>query len=725
MEIDEKFLKPYKAGEVEGNIYKKWEDSGFFNPDNCIKGGVAKEGGEKFSMVLPPPNVTGVLHVGHASRLNLEDIMVRFHRMTGKKTLWIPGTDHAAIATQSRVEDKLYKTEKKTKHDLGREKFLEIVNDFAKESHDTIVKQIKRMGASVDWSREAFTLDKQREKAVRKAFKDMYDDGLIYQGLRIVNWDPKLQTTVSDDEIERVEEKAPFYYLKYGPFIIATARPETKFGDKYVVMHPDDKRYKKYENGQKIELEWINGPITATIIKDEAIDMEFGTGVMTITPWHDNTDFEIADRHNLEKEQIIDLNGKLLSIAGEFEGLYITKARPLIVEKLKEKGLLEKIDKDYVHNIATNSRGGGLIEPQIMKQWFIDVNKEFELKNSKIEGLSGKTTLKKLMDYAVRSKQVKILPERFEKIYYHWIDNLRDWNISRQIWYGHRVPVWYKDEKVFVGEESPGDDWEQDTDTLDTWFSSGLWTFSTLGWPKETEDLKNYHPTDVLETGYDILFFWVARMILMSSYHLGEYPFKTVYLSGLVRDEKGRKLSKSLGNTIDPIEVIEKFGTDATRMSLIVGVGPGSDNSLSEEKIKAYKHFANKIWNASRFVLSNLPDNFDYEKKPESFNGQNQKYLDELSKMVKKTTDSINSFMFHIAAEDLYHYFWHSFADIIIEESKKMEGEEKDWVLYHILRTSLILLHPFMPFITEEIWSSLPERNKNLLMVEKWPNANK
>lgn len=590
--------KSYDSKKTEDKIYELWEKSGFFNPENCVKAGVAKDEGEVFSIVLPPPNVTGTLHMGHAAMLAIQDSMIRFHRMKGHRTLWLPGTDHAALATQSRVESDLYKKEKKTRHDLGREEMLKRIEKFAQESHDTIIHQLKKMGSSLDWSREAYTLDEQRSLAVRTAFKRMYEDGLIYQGTRIVNWDPKMQTTVSDDEIEWKEEKASFYYLKYGPFTIGTARPETKFGDKYVVIHPDDQRYKEYEHGQKIELEWMNGPITATVIKDEVVDTEFGSGVMTITPWHDTTDFEIAERHNLEKEQIIDENGKLLPIAKEFTGMHISKARPAIVDKLKKKGLLEKIDEDYVHRVATNSRGNGIIEPQIKKQWFIDVNKKIPGRN---------ITLKELMRNAVESEKIKILPERFKKIYYHWIDNLRDWCISRQIWYGHRIPVWYRGDEMRVDIEPPKDkDWEQDPDTLDTWFSSGLWTFSTLGWPEKTEDLKTYHPTSVLETGYDILFFWVARMILMSGYLLKDIPFHTVYLHGLVRDKQGRKMSKSIGNIIDPLDMIAKYGADATRLSLIIGAAPGSDVKLSEDKVRGYKYFANKVWNAARFVTMSM-----------------------------------------------------------------------------------------------------------------------
>lgn len=730
--MNEKFLKPYDPSETEERIYKLWEDSGFFNPDESIKSGLTSSDAEYFSMVLPPPNVTGTLHLGHAAGITIEDIMARYNRMSGKRTLWIPGADHAAIATQSKVEGLLYKEEGKTRHDLGRKDFLKKVEDFAQKSHDTIVNQIKKMGASVDWSREAYTLDEKRGRAVRTAFKRMYDAGLIYKGSRIVNWDPRMQTTVSDDELERKEEKTCFYYLKYGPFTIGTARPETKFGDKYVVMHPNDKRYVKYEHGQKITLEWINGPVEATIIKDRAVDPKFGTGVMTITPWHDKVDFEIAERHNLEKEQIIDLKGKLLPTAEEFAGLHIKKARPLIVEKLQKKGLVEKIEENYPVELVINSRGGETIEPQILKQWFVDVNKKFKIEHSQIKGIrtGQEVTLKELMLHSVRSGQIKIIPERFKKIYFHWIENLQDWCISRQLWYGHQIPVWYKGKETYCGLEAPQEEsWKQDPDTLDTWFSSGLWTFSTLGWPDETEDLKNYHPTNLLETGYDIIFFWVARMILMTNYLTGNIPFKTVYLHGLVRDGDGKKMSKSLGNIIDPIDMKNKYGADAVRMSLVVGTSPGNDSSVSENKIKAYKHFANKIWNASRFVFS-YANKIELGKKPELFE-EEIKTIKEFDSIMAEITQDIEGYRFSLAGEKLYHYFWHTFADVIIEKSKPiLNGNDetkktaRTWMLAHVLTSCLKALHPFMPFITEEIWQLLPaglKSKKRILMIERWP----
>lgn len=719
--INPDFLKPYSPQDNEEALYKKWEESGYFNPDICIEKGVTAPDAETFSIVLPPPNVTGVLHMGHAAMLAVEDLLVRYHRMLGKRTLWIPGTDSAAIATQSKVEGEIYKKEKKTRHDIGREELLKRVGEFAEASKDTIIGQTKSMGSSLDWSRYAYTLDETRYRAVMEAFVRMYDAGLIYRGERIVNWDPKGQTTISDDEIVHEERHEKFYYLKYGPFVIGTSRPETKFGDKYVVMHPDDARYKEYEHGQTLDLEWINGPITATVIKDEAIDMEFGTGVMTITPWHDATDFEIAGRHNLDKEQVIDERGILLPIAGEFAGQHIKKARENILEKLRSKGLMEK-EEDYTHNVSTAERTGETIEPQIKAQWFIAVNKKVEFPDGRM------MTLKERMREAIEGEEIKIAPDRFNKTYYHWIDNLRDWNISRQIWFGHRVPAWFKADEVKVQIDSPGEGWEQDPDTLDTWFSSGLWTFSTLGWPEETADFKTYHPTTVLETGYDILFFWVARMILMSTFLVGDVPFKNVYLHGMVRDGKGQKMSKSKGNIINPLDMIEKYGADATRLSLVVGAAPGNDVPLSEDKIRGYKNFANKLWNISRFVLGNTEEYIGTDKV--SLSPRDQEILDGFYAVAKEVGSDIEKFGLYLAAEKAYHYVWDELAAKILEESKPiLNGDDADakkarqQVLIECLVGSLKLLHPFMPFVTEAVWQRLPEDMKDaeFLMVSKWP----
>ncbi|MDD5084058.1 MAG: valine--tRNA ligase [Candidatus Moranbacteria bacterium] len=704
--------KTYNAADWEDRLYKQWEESGYFNPDNLIEDGVIAPDAEPFSIVLPPPNVTGNLHIGHASMLAIEDIMVRYNRMQGKRTLWLPGADHAAIATQSKVEGILHKETGLTKHDLGREAFLKKVEDFAQSSHDTIAHQVRKMGSSIDWSREAYTLDENRNLSVRKAFKQMYDDGIIYRGDRIVNWDPKMQTTVSDDEIERKEEKTKFYYFQYGPFVISTARPETKFGDKHVVVHPSDNRYKQYAHGQQIELEWINGPITATILKDEAIDMEFGSGAMTITPWHDAIDFDIAQRHGLSKEQIIDFDGKLLPIAREFAGMDIHEAREKIVEKLQAKSLVVKIEDDYIHNIAINSRGGGIIEPQIKRQWFIDVNKTFVRDGKEV-------SLKQLMQTAVRSGGVEIIPERFKRTYFHWIDNLRDWCISRQIWYGHRIPVWYRGEEIYCGTKAPeGAGWEQDSDTLDTWFSSGLWTFSTLGWGFDEEKWqreKIYHPTSVLETGYDILFFWVARMILMSEYFLGEVPFKKAYLHGLVRDEQGRKMSKSLGNIIDPLDIIPEHGADALRLSLVIGSTPGNDIKLGAEKIVSFHNFTNKLWNIGRYVMTQSEAT---DTAPKAITAADHFICLRLDSVVNEVTRHLEQYNFSIAGETLRDFTWNEFADWYVEIHKI---QKNDAVLRYVFETLLKLWHPFMPFVTEALWRQLRGEGVPLLMIEKWP----
>jgi valyl-tRNA synthetase len=712
--MDEKLLKTIRRlRNTEERIYKLWEESGFFNPDVCIEKGITDKDAPHFSIVLPPPNVTGILHLGSAIMIAIEDILVRYARMQGKRTLWIPGTDSAAIATQAKVEKEIQKSEGKNRHDLGRDELLKRIDTFVEESKSTIISQVRSMGASVDWSRYAYTMDDKRYRAVMEAFVRMYDAGLIYRGNRIVNWDPKGQTTISDDEIVYEERKNKFYTLKYGPFEIGTARPETKFGDKYVVMHPDDKRYAEWEHGQKITVEWINGPIEATIIKDSMIDMEFGTGVMTITPWHSHEDFELAEKYKLDREQIIDKVGKLLPIAGEFAGMKISDARDKIIEKLDQKGLVVKIDENYVNRVATAERTGGVIEPQIMLQWFVDVNKKISSRDDK--------SLKELVLEPVRDGKIKIMPDHFEKVYFNWVENLRDWCISRQIWFGHRIPVWYKGSEIYCGLGAPsGDGWVQDEDVLDTWFSSALWPFSTMSWPENSSDLKNYFPTTVLETGYDIIFFWVARMILASQFFTGQIPFETVYMHGIVRDGQGRKISKSLGNNIDPVDMGAKYGTDALRISLVSGTAPGTDSKISEEKIRGYKNFGNKMWNITRFILENTKgDEIENE------------LTEEFKNIALDITNDMDNYRFHLAVEKIYQYVWHRFADEIIEESKK--NPKIMPALLPIWKNCLKILHPFMPFVTEEIWSMLPARNaahnaaggphKNgkLLMVENWP----
>ncbi len=732
----------YEAKKYEDSIYAKWLNSGVFRADE-------KSGKEPYLICMPPPNATGVLHLGHATMLALEDVMIRFERMRGKEVLWLPGTDHAAIATQSVVEKSL--VEKgffNPRKELGREKLLEEIRSFVEESKDCIRGQVKKMGSSCDWSREKYTLDPEMNFAVNTCFERMFEDGLIYRGGRIVNWDPKMQTTVADDELEYVDEATKFYYFQYGPFVIGTARPETKFCDKYVLIHPDDERYKEYEHGQEFECEWINGKITATIIKDSVVDPEFGTGVMTITPWHSVVDFEIAQRHGLDMEQIIDFNGVLNAKAGEFEGMKINQARAKIVEKLDAKGLVVKIE-DYEHRVAVSYRGKGVIEPQVMRQWFVDVNKKV------IDWKGEKRSIKEVMADTVRSGMIEIVPSKFDKTYFHWIDNLRDWCISRQVIWGHQIPVWYKvsaeqyemlsakpdatsldleilggDFETVCSETKPeGDFWFRDPDTLDTWFSSAMWTFATLGWPNISEELKYFHPSAVLETGYDILFFWVARMILASTYCLrrdgfaeeNSLPFKTVYLHGLVRDREGKKMSKSRPETcIDPLDMIEKYGADALRLSLLIGSTPGNDVRLYEEKIAGYRNFVNKIWNGSRFALMNANQVKSEKLKVKSedlVSLADSWIVAKLEDLIGEVTRDLEGHRFSDAGTKVYEFFWQDYCDWYLEISK---GAVNEKVLLHVLRTLLKLMHPFVPFVTEKLWEFMDE---GLLVSQEWPEV--
>ena len=713
--IPEKFLKPYNPKEAEPALYEQWEKSGYFNPDN-LPG--TRTG--TFSIIMPPPNANGSLHAGHALFVTLEDIMIRFNRMLGKKTLWFPGADHAGFETQV-VYEKVLEKEGRSRFKMSREELYAEILEFTLSNKSFMEGQLRQLGASCDWSRMLFTLDPRVITTVHGTFKKLVDDGLAYRGERIVNWCPKHQTSLSNLETITEEQTDKFYYLKYGPFVIATARPETKFGDKYVVMHPDDTRYKEYNHGDTFELEWINGPITATVIKDEAIDMEFGTGVMTITPWHDATDFEIAQRHNLEYEQIIDERGKLLSIAGEFEGLNILDAREKIIEKLDSKELVDKIDEKYVHSVTTCYKCNRLIEPQIKAQWFI-----------KMEPLATPAIK------AIESNEVNILTEQHKKVALHWLNNIRDWNISRQIAWGITIPAKLCTQcpEGFVDLEDTltecsacGGTLEKDTDTFDTWFSSGQWPFISLGYPNGS-DFKNYYPTSVMETGHDILPFWVIRMIMLGIYCTGKVPFTHVYLHGMVRDAKGLKMSKSKGNVISPLEVSDEYGTDALRMALIVGNTPGTDLNLDTQKVGAYKKFANKIWNVTRFILTEV-DGADIKEQP-SLTGTDMMLLGKLNETMADVTLDLENFRFHLASEKLYHYMWHELADKILEESKPiLQGDDeaarisRQWILYHILTQSLKVLHPFMPFITEEIWQSLPSKESDLLMVAKWPTSSK
>lgn len=711
-QVPESLTKPFNAEAVEASLYQIWEKSGYFNPDN-----LPGERKESYTIVLPPPNVTGTLHTGHAIMLAIQDTLIRYKRMAGYKALWIPGTDHAAIATQSVVEKKILKEEGKSRHDIGREEMMRRINAFALESQNTILSQCRSMGSSLDWSRLAFTLDDKRNLAVRTMFKKMYDDGLIYRGERIVNWDPKGQTTISDDETVNEERKGKMYTFKYSkdfPIAISSTRPETKVGDVAVAVHPDDERYKEYVD-KTYECVFAGCPITIKVIADPAVEKDFGTGALGVTPAHSVIDWEIKDRHGLPSRQVINEYAKMYGLANEeLNGKKVNDARDYIVNWLRENNLLIS-EEDVVQNIPVAERTGGVIEPLPKLQWWIAANKPF--KHFGVE-----TTLKNLMRKAVESKETTIIPDRFEKVYFHWVENLRDWCISRQIWYGHRIPVWYKGDEIFCGVEAPeGDGWKQDEDTLDTWFSSGMWTFSTLGWPNDTEDMRTFHPTSLLETGHDIIFFWVARMILFSTYALNQVPFRHTYLHGLVRDTQGRKMSKSLGNVLDPRDLSAKYGTDALRMSLLVANGPGNDLKLGEDKVKAYKMFSNKIWNATRFVLDRTVDH----EKDAPLNDEDQATYDAWREKQKDITSDIENYRLHLASEKIYDYFWKVFCDDIIETRKVRIAENNNkesaqTLLLTLLREQMIVAHPFMPFITEEIWKYIKKDEDDLLIVTRW-----
>lgn len=762
--------KAYEPSKYEDGIYKKWEKSGLFqprtdqpladNPDKIPlapfnKGGVLSEC-KNYCIVMPPPNVTGTLHMGHAVMLAIEDILTRFHRMRGERTLWVPGTDHAAIATQTKVEKEL-RDEGTDRHKLGREKFLKRVNKFALENHDSIINQVKKMGSSCDWSREAYTLDEVRTKAVRTVFKMMYDDGLIYKGERIVNWCPRCHSTLADDEVEYKEQKAKLYTFKYSkdfPFTIATTRPETKLGDTAVAVNPKDKRYKKYI-GKEYDVDFVGVKLKLKIIADREVDMEFGTGAVGVTPAHSMTDWQMAEENKLDIVKVIDESGNIREGFGKFSGEDVFRARKMIVNILKRDKLLEK-EEEVDNNLSLCYRCNTVIEPLPSLQWFIDVNK-------KIKG-RGNKTIKELSVDAVRKgvlgkKKINIIPERFEKNYFHWMDNLRDWCISRQIWFGHRLPVWYcvgRDKgkclpdckKPIISINTPekcpacgSKDLLQDDDTLDTWFSSGLWTFSTLANSPDqikikngklhidSEDFKNFHPTNVLETGYDILFFWIARMIIMTTYAVGDIPFQDVYLHGLIRDDKGKKMSKSIGNVIDPLDMIKKYGTDATRLSLVIGTTPGNDMNLSEEKVAGYRNFANKLWNISRYIITNYPASAEprqgggeLEINQNNLTSADYWILQRMFVLITLVTADLNSYQFSQAGERLREFTWGVLADWYLEASKFEQTKEKEKILAIILNDLLKLWHPFIPFVTEAIWKELGY--KDLLMISKWPDEN-
>ncbi|MDB5190247.1 MAG: valS [Parcubacteria group bacterium] len=720
---DDKFLKPYDPAATEGRIYKAWEDSGYFNPDNLPNA----DSREPYTITLPPPNVTGVLHLGHAYEDSLQDTVIRYQRMRGKRALWVPGTDSAAIATQARVEKNIQKEEGKSRHDIGREELVKRVTQFARESETTILNQVRRMGASLDWSRYAFTLDDARNKAVFTAFKRMYDAGLIYRGNRIVNWDPKGQTTISDDEIVHEERTAKLYTFKYSkdfPIAIATTRLETKVGDVAVAVHPDDARYTKFV-GKTYEAVFCDVPISIRIVADKEVDPEFGTGALGVTPAHSMVDWDMAERHSLPKDKAVINEYAKMTVEGRLSGLKVLEAREAVAEWLRSEGLMEK-EEDISQNVSTAERTGGIVEPLPKLQWFVAVNKPFVIPHSEITGIEtgSEITLKQLMRASVENGDIVMPQDNFKKIYMHWIDNLHDWCISRQIWFGHRIPIWYRESDIRCQETAPeGDGWSQDPDVLDTWFSSALWTFSTLGWPDESKDLERFHPTSFMSPAYEILPLWVSRMILMSGFHLGQVPFKTVMIHGLVRDSKGRKFSKSIGNGIDPIEMIDKFGADALRMGLLVGTAIGNDVKFDESKIKGYKNFANKLWNITRFILENTED----ADLTAELISNDTTIREELDAIIADVTKDMDEYRIYLAAEKIYHYIWDRLASELLEESKQIFASEdstaiasRKTLLRSLLKDSLKILHPIMPFVTEEIWQSLSE-TEGLLMITEWP----
>lgn len=721
--------KAYDPQEWETKLYQKWEESGFFNPDTCIEKGVTKADAEAFSILMPPPNVTGVLHLGHAMENSIMDVTARYHRMRGDRTLFLPGADHAAVATQSRVEKNLVASGMMhPRQELGREGLLEKIRTFADESKDTIKKQIRAMGSSCDWSRFAYTFDDARVLAVNTMFKKMYDDGLIYKGYRVVNWSVAGQSTCSDDELEHIERPATLYTFRYAkdfPIAVATTRPETKLGDTAVAVHPDDPRYRDLI-GQTFEVEvGAAKPLSIKIIGDEEVDPTFGTGAVGVTPAHSQTDFDIRQRHpEIGLVAVIGIDGAMTTEAGPaYAGFSVLEAREKFVTYLRENDLLEK-EEDITQNVGTSDRFGDVVEVIPMEQWFVAVNKEIP---------GRRKSLKDLMREAVTTgldgdpkQRVDIAPERFEKIYLHWIDHLRDWCISRQIWWGHRIPVWYKkpttdneqlttggegEIEIYCGVKAPeGEGWEQDPDTLDTWFSSGLWTFSTLN---REDDFANFHPISFMQMGYEIVFFWMARMILMTTYALDTIPFKTVYIHGILRDKDGRKFSKSLGNGIDPIDIGREYGTDALRLALLSDITPGNDSRFSTEKMETSRNFVNKIWNISRYVAT-MSTASDDSLVPKSLS--DRFILGKLATVIDDTTGHLTENRFSLAIETLRTFTLDDFADWYIEIHKV---EKNDAVLRHVFGTLLRLWHPFLPFVTDAINET--RGNSTSLMVTPWP----
>jgi valyl-tRNA synthetase len=716
--MSKELAKTYDPHGLEDKIYQKWLDKKYFHAE-------VDKSKKPFTIVIPPPNITGQLHMGHALDNTMQDILIRFKRMQGYNALWQPGTDHASIATEVKIIQKL-KEEGIDKHDLGREKFLERAWDWKNEYGGRIISQLKKLGASCDWDRERFTMDEGCNKAVTEVFCKMHEKGYIYKGARMINWCPVCNTSISDAEVEYEEQAGHFWHIKYpilnddgtesGEYLtFATTRPETMLGDTAVAIHPDDKRY-AHLKGKKLMLPLMNREIP--VVEDTYVDMEFGTGVVKITPAHDPNDFEVGKRHNLPVINIMNDDATINENGGKFVGMDRYEARKAIVKELDEMGLLVKIE-DYNHNVGTHDRCKTTIEPLVKQQWFVKMD---ELIKPAVE--------------AVKNGDIKLIPERMDKTYFNWTDNIKDWCISRQLWWGHRIPAYYCDEcgEIVVAKSMPKvcpkcgcNHFTQDPDTLDTWFSSALWPFSTLGWPDKTEDLEYFYPTDVLVTGYDIIFFWVIRMIFSGYENMGERPFKTVLFHGLVRDSQGRKMSKSLGNGIDPLEVIEKYGADALRMTLITGNAPGNDMRFYYERVEANRNFANKIWNASRFIMMNM-DGKDVTDASKSLEPVDRWIISKLNSLVKEVTDNMESFELGIAVQKIYDFIWDEFCDWYIEMVKprlynsdnKASQNAALWTLKTVLIDALKLLHPYMPFITEEIFCTLQSEEESI-MISKWP----
>lgn len=703
--------KQYSPQNVEDRTYKFWCDHKYFhaevNPDK-----------KPYTIVIPPPNITGQLHMGHALDETLQDILIRWRRMEGYETLWLPGTDHASIATEAKIVEAMRK-EGITKEEIGREKFLERAWEWKAQYGGRIVEQLKKLGSSCDWDRERFTLDEGCSKAVREVFCKLYDKGLIYRGERIINWCPHCLTSISDAEVEYEDQAGHFWHLRYpfkdgsGYLELATTRPETLLGDTAVAVNPNDERYKEMV-GKTLILPIVHREIP--VIADDYVDIEFGTGVVKITPAHDPNDFEVGLRHNLEVINVLTPDAKIVDDYPKYAGMDRYEARKAIVEDLEAEGALVEIE-DYSHNVGTCYRCGTTVEPRVSKQWFV-----------KMEPLA------KPAVEVVRNGEVKFVPERFDKTYFHWMENIKDWCISRQLWWGHRIPAYYCDDcgevmvsaqEVHTCSKCGGNHVHQDPDTLDTWFSSALWPFSTLGYPDDTKELEYFYPTDTLVTGYDIIFFWVARMIFSGVEHMGQVPFHTVLIHGLVRDAQGRKMSKSLGNGIDPLLVIDQYGADALRFTLATGNAPGNDMRFSDEKVKASRNFANKLWNAARFVLMYLGNDYSYPGLPKDLAIEDKWILSKVNTLAKEVTDNLERFELGIAVAKLYDFIWDVFCDWYIEIAKirLQSGEGADTakaVLVYVLTDILKLLHPFMPFITEEIYQAIPHDTESI-MISKWP----